>query len=145
MRELLLDPPGAVGNAVDLLFDETRTMRMLIAMNQAHEVSFSGGRAVGGDMKLDGVAGLHRYLVCVTEYLDLRHGAKFPIEKVNAAPARPARGALGFEKVADAAQEQAMQAIVRRCVDRLVNDKRRACPDAPTTGPPDIFGTARPS
>jgi len=42
LRELLLDAPIAVGNAVDLLLDESRTVHMLVAVNQAHELSFSG-------------------------------------------------------------------------------------------------------
>jgi hypothetical protein len=85
LRELLLDSPGAVGNAVDLFLDESRTVRMLVAVDQAHELGFGGGRAVGADMKLYGVTGLYRDLVCVTEYLDLRHGAEFPIEELDAA------------------------------------------------------------
>jgi hypothetical protein len=49
-------------------------------------MGFSRRRAIGTDMKVDGVAWLHRDLVCVAEYLDLRHGAEFPIEKPDKVP-----------------------------------------------------------
>ncbi|MGY3561645.1 hypothetical protein ACVWXP_004914 [Bradyrhizobium sp. USDA 4463] len=61
-------------------------MRMLVAVDQAHEMGFSGRRPIGTDMKLYGIARLYRDLVCVTEYLDLRHGAEFPIEKPDKVP-----------------------------------------------------------
>ena len=73
LRELLLDLPEAVGRAIDLLLDKSRSSRIVITMDQAHQLRPGGVRTLGIDVELDDFPRLHRDLVRVTKELDLCH------------------------------------------------------------------------
>ena len=73
LRVLLLDRPHAVRRALDLLFDKARSDRVLIAVDEAHQLGFSRVGPVGIHMELDDVARTRGDLVGVTKELDLCH------------------------------------------------------------------------
>jgi hypothetical protein len=55
------------------LLDEARAGRVLVAVDQAHQLGLGGVGAVGIDVKADLLSRLDRDPIDVTEQLDLRH------------------------------------------------------------------------
>ena len=71
LRVLLAHGPGAIALALDFLLEQTRSVRMLVAVDQPDELRLRAVDRVGADVEIDGIARSDGDFVGVAEELDL--------------------------------------------------------------------------